>query len=104
MAQMGLEPRTFRVLGGCNNHYTTKCMLFCEGTTKVNSRSIVGLDDPPPSSPFVCQSFTDWSTPARVIRYAYLHIVNVYHINTNKQLSFLKFFRYIRFICLIFVR
>ena len=34
MFSPGIEPGTFRVLGGCDNHYTTETVeAFCDGTS-----------------------------------------------------------------------
>ena len=48
MFPLGLEPRTFRVLGGCDNHYTTETvekrvsLIGCQNVTLV---SIPGVQE-----------------------------------------------------------
>ena len=43
MLPLGLEPKTFRMSGGCNNQYTTKYMYSVNEQRNMNAKSIAGL-------------------------------------------------------------
>ena len=73
MFPLGLEPRTFRVLGGCDNHSTTETLVnMVRNYLRKRKKHCWFIY---PCATFGCHFCCDLSTPARAIRHAHLHIL-----------------------------